>query len=1160
MDSGSARDERVDQAERTSGLSLGSLPSTTPSWSRLLAVSLMGFAVTFAILVGVFFLALSRGPIDLTWLAPEIIASLGEHAGRGYAFSLSRVVIASSDHGPTLSVDGLAVKSDGRAILMAPRAELSLDPAWLLLGKVKPSRLEAMDLDLRLSVLVDGSVALSAGAEPVKTTGDAAPASRTTAPRVALMRTIVSAMTGLMNLATSPSSAIGALDRLGVSHGRLIVDDSVTSRTLRYDDLTLSLDKSDGNMSFSLSAAGPSGRWTADAVASGAPGGQRDFRAAIRDLSIDEVSLIGGFRPTNFDSDALMGVDLAFTLSPKDDVLQASGRLEIGKGYFRLEERDHEPFMIDHISLVASWSPAARKMIVSPIVFKAGGFDFTGSGEAVPPAEIMAGGDPGADAWKLSFHLDKPTKVGPERAAEQVVDIKQFSVGARFLYGESRLIVDRFMLEGPEIHAGLTANLELSAAPHIRYSLTVQNSQLRALARLWPTHVTSGVRTWFADHATGGMIRSAKCSGDFDDAALTAMHYEQPPPDGSLLLEGDLVDATVVNVLEGMPPITGIAGHMRITGRTASFAATAATTETAPGRRLTLAQGSFTVTDNKLRPTPATLDVKISGNLEAVADLLRLPSIAPYASIPTEPGALKGNIDGRMRLDFDIGDDARDDRMKFWIDAMTNNLSVERLIGKERLEAAALHVLANPKGLTVNGPGRLFGAPAALDLHRAFGEKGPAQAQLTFTFDDAARQRAGYVIPGLTGTVAAIVRTPLPVEDLKTQVELDLTRVGFDNPVPGLVKPAGKPAKASFVLVHRPDSIALEQLNFDAGASRAQGSVELTKDGALRSAKVAPVSLSPGDDMRVEIQRIGALTKILIRGANVDARPILQTYLRNGARNAGKAGAENKNNGGPGDYDVDFSSPVVTGYGKQILSNVVLKLEARKGRPKNMSLTGNFGRERLGATIAGNAGEIPQVDIATNDAGSFLSFVDLYRKMESGAMTISLRLGANRSEGNVRIRDFFVKGEPTMRQLMQQSGNLRTDDRGVTRFDPDSVQIGQLLADFGWNGGQLSVREGVMSGPAIGMTFDGVIDMARDNIDLAGSYVPAYALNSLLSHIPVVGVLVAGGQNEGVFALNYRLSGALSSPVVTVNPLSAIAPGLMRKIMGVLDGTARVPR
>jgi hypothetical protein len=37
------------------------------------------------------------------------------------------------------------------------------------------------------------------------------------------------------------------------------------------------------------------------------------------------------------------------------------------------------------------------------------------------------------------------------------------------------------------------------------------------------------------------------------------------------------------------------------------------------------------------------------------------------------------------------------------------------------------------------------------------------------------------------------------------------------------------------------------------------------------------------------------------------------------------------------------------------------------------------------------------------------------------------------------------------------------------------------------------------------------------------------------------------------------LTGDISAPIVTVNPLSAIAPGLMRKIMGVIDGTAHVP-
>ena len=146
-----------------------------------------------------------------------------------------------------------------------------------------------------------------------------------------------------------------------------------------------------------------------------------------------------------------------------------------------------------------------------------------------------------------------------------------------------------------------------------------------------------------------------------------------------------------------------------------------------------------------------------------------------------------------------------------------------------------------------------------------------------------------------------------------------------------------------------------------------------------------------------------------------------------------------------------------------------------------------------------------------------------------------------------------------MRQLMAQGGSSRIDERGNARFDPESVEVGQLLADFSWNAGRLSIQEGVLSGPAIGLTFDGFFDMAHDRLDIAGAYVPAYALNSLLSNIPVLGVLISGGQHEGIFALNYRLTGAISSPVITVNPLSALAPGLMRKILGVIDGTAHMP-
>ena len=66
---------------------------------------------------------------------------------------------------------------------------------------------------------------------------------------------------------------------------------------------------------------------------------------------------------------------------------------------------------------------------------------------------------------------------------------------------------------------------------------------------------------------------------------------------------------------------------------------------------------------------------------------------------------------------------------------------------------------------------------------------------------------------------------------------------------------------------------------------------------------------------------------------------------------------------------------------------------------------------------------------------------------------------------------------------------------------------------------------------------------------------PAYTVNTMLTKIPLVGVLLSGGENDGVFGLSYRVHGTMSSPALTVNPLSAIAPGILRRMLGAIDGT-----
>ncbi|MDH3596031.1 MAG: hypothetical protein OEM93_14410, partial [Rhodospirillales bacterium] len=73
-------------------------------------------------------------------------------------------------------------------------------------------------------------------------------------------------------------------------------------------------------------------------------------------------------------------------------------------------------------------------------------------------------------------------------------------------------------------------------------------------------------------------------------------------------------------------------------------------------------------------------------------------------------------------------------------------------------------------------------------------------------------------------------------------------------------------------------------------------------------------------------------------------------------------------------------------------------------------------------------------------------------------------------------------------------------------------------------------------------------------LDLEGTIVPAYTFNRILGAIPILGRILTGGEGEGLFAFTYEMKGALDDPEVSVNPLSALAPGFLRGLFGGIDG------
>ncbi len=79
------------------------------------------------------------------------------------------------------------------------------------------------------------------------------------------------------------------------------------------------------------------------------------------------------------------------------------------------------------------------------------------------------------------------------------------------------------------------------------------------------------------------------------------------------------------------------------------------------------------------------------------------------------------------------------------------------------------------------------------------------------------------------------------------------------------------------------------------------------------------------------------------------------------------------------------------------------------------------------------------------------------------------------------------------------------------------------------------------------MQFEGIIDAPRDRVEVTGTYVPAYALNNVFAQLPIVGLILGGGQHGGLFGVNFKVSGSFAAPAVMVNPISALTPGVFRR-------------
>ena len=1111
-----------------------------------------GVAVSVAVLtlavLGLWW-RLSRGPIELDLATPWLKAAIEENFGGAHTVVVGGTQIERDEKGRTsLRMRDIVVRdADGTVVASAPKAEVGLSGTSLLMGRVRAQSLNLVGAEMSVRIEPDGQVTVFAGAEsrPIATAAPAHPPKPADAgsPQETL-RAGYEALAGVMAWIDGVGET--GLDghdlrELGLKNGNLIVDDRRNGKRWTFDRISASLKRpGQGGVTFRLESANPERPWVLSAAMRPLADGSRAIGIEARKVSTRDILLALRLNEVNIDADLPLSASIRAEVLPDGTPQLLQGQVVADTGDIVDHENENSRLTIDHAEIRFNWD-ARRRTLIVPFQVQSGGNQFTMRATLEASADQTAG-------WLLTMTRGDPV-IDPVILAssgssdEERFAINRVTVRARIDLTRRRIDLDQGDFSridtrpSHNIGIAVTGSLDYSGAePHLAFGVAGTRMPMSIMKRLWPVFAAADVRTWVEDHISGGIVERVVIAGN---APLVDFRANGPPtPDDGLSVNIE-TSGTTLRPISKLPAIRDADLTVRVTGRTATINLGRGTLEVTPGRKLNIASGVFEVPDTHPKPAPARATFRIDGSVPAAAALLASDGLRGSTAIALDPASSRGTVTAQVTVNLPLEKTMPENAATYAITADLANFAADKMLLGQKVEASSLRVTASTNGYQVKGDVKINGTPAVIDLRKLKGDV-DAELRMQATVDEAARRRLGIDFgSSVTGAIPVKVsgRVGDNNKDERMSVEADLTPVKIDNLLPGWLKPAGKPARATYTLVKTGKSARFDDLNIEGSGATVKGSVEVDSASEIVSANFPVFGLSDGDKVTLKAERgSDGVLRVAMRGDVYDGRNFVKHSLA--------GGANDKGNPKQTDLDLDIKIGTVAGHNGETLRGLDLRLARRGGRIRTFAMTSKIGRETpLNGDLRLRARDNHQVIyFETDDAGSLFRFTDMYPRMFGGQMWVAMDPPTQEQSpqvGHLSIRNFAVRGEPALDRVVA----------GAPGAARGGVEFSEMRSDFTRFPGKMAVRDGIVRGPLVGATVEGQIDYLRDEVFLRGTFVPFYGLNNMFGQIPIVGLFLGGGSNEGLLGITYEAVGPPGAPRITVNPVTAIAPGLLRKFI-----------
>ncbi|MEQ8745194.1 AsmA-like C-terminal region-containing protein [Pyruvatibacter sp.] len=1133
-----------------------------------------GLAAVTVVLVGVVAWRLAQGPLPVSFLTPIVTQAANDRLP-DYSLEIADMVVvwASADGALELqAVDVSILGKEGRRVVNVPRMAVDFSLRAALAGRLVPKKLSFEGASLTLVRGIDGAMRFGLTNMPGEV---ALPAPEPTVSEEGsqLVSTLIEAVSAPRDEPAASADAGRYLEGLSIQNASVTVFDQ------RSGGLWLA---SDVGLEFRNTPLGLAGVINAHVLS---PGGEWDLIGTVRAADDEEPVVIStkvnGIRLPDFARTMVALEPLAMLDSAMSG--QVVARLDrqslairdlavnvtAGPGTLTLPLDEPAPFYppkpldfdgnpqpedprppytpqpwryaIESARLSGQLLWPEGRVTLAELTVKGEAIDISLAGEG----DVTVSPQGGIEDVRLAVKL-APSAINIPKVTTGIARIDGFDGTVRFSPQAGLLQIENAAVMLGEGYVSLAGMIEELADGGVGMVLdgNVENLLLSDLLQAWPPRVAHGAREWVSENVSGGLLDKGRLRIDAANGELE----QSPPPDDAISMQMDFADVTL-RYLGDLPPITDARGTMMLTGNSYTANLTGGQISPPNGGLVQISAGSFTTRDFHIRGSNAYIDVNAAGSMTSILSLLDQEPLGYPSGFGLDPRDVTGTATANLKVTLPMRSQLLFRDVMLNANGTVSNLVLPDIGEDISLNDGEMSFDVTNTGLKAQGKMSLAQTPITMVWAENFEARGRPSStfEISGIFDNPARDRVGLEF-GRNITGALPVRATLTGKgpQIATALfDLDLGPVTLTEPTINWVKEPGIPARLVGTYTEADDgSSTLTGLNLVGESVQLQADIFLNPEREITRATISRVQLSNGTDLTGTVQGIPeeGIMRFDFSGPVFDARDFLDGLFEDPEPVAAD----------------DEPIPViiatanvdrVTAHGGEVVRNGKASLTMEQGRMQQLSVDGIF--ESGGALLIEmkpTTFQARAIRATSQNAGAVLRSLDLYENMQGGDIEFDARIDdrieGSPLEGRLTGTNLRVRNAPVLANILTLGSLTGINDT----LQGEGILFTRLDAPVRVNDKAIDLDDAIMSGPAIGATIKGHVNRETDVVDLGGTIVPAYTVNSFLGNIPVLGDLFVGREGEGLFGITYGISGKSDNPEVTVNPLAAFVPGIFRRI------------